>query len=170
MNLYEILGVSIDDPAPKIKARYRQLALQTHPDVAHKIDPLEFTRYAQAYKVLGKPKKRLEYNAECGIQVRPRALKLGHDLHQHLILSHAEALVGGVPLLAFKRYEPCSRCWLAGCARCAGHGLIPVEVTVRVRVPAGTTCAITVFVEGCGGVSEPGGERGHLLVYVSLID
>ena len=170
MNLYQILGVTPDDPDAKIRARYRLLARTTHPDVTKSRDSSEFMRYAEAYKVLSRPDKRQEYNLQHGIDLQPRPLKPGHDLHQRLTISRAEALVGGVFPLSFKRYEPCGRCWLLGCPNCGGHGLIPVEAAVHVRVPAGTQRAITVFVEGGGGVSEPGSRRGDLLVYVSVVD
>ena len=166
MNLYEVLGVAPNDPALKIRARFRLLARATHPDMNNDQPSPEFMRYAQAYKILSIPHKRLEYNAQQGIKLPPRPLKPGHDLYQRLALSTAEALLGGHFSLHFTRYEPCARCWLAGCPRCAENGLLSTRVTVTVRVPAQTQRAITVFVEGAGGVSEPGGHRGHLFVYV----
>ena len=166
MNLYEVLGVAPNDPALKIRARFRLLARATHPDMNNDQPSPEFMRYAQAYKTLSVPHKRLEYNAQQGIRLPPRSLKPGHDLYQRLALSTAEALLGGHFSLHFTRYEPCARCWLAGCPRCAENGLLSTRVTVTVRVPAQTQRAITVFVEGTGGVSEPGGQRGHLFVYI----
>ena len=166
MNLYEILGVAPDDPALKIKAQFRLLARATHPDMNNGQPSLEFMRYAQAYKILSDPHKRLEYNIQQGIKLPPRPLKPGHDLYQRLALSTAEALSGGHFPLHFTRYEPCARCWLAGCPHCAKNGLISTHTTVTVRVPTQTQRAITVFLEGSGGVSEPGGHRGHLFVYV----
>ena len=166
MNLYEVLGVAPDDPTLKIRAQFRLLARATHPDMNNGQPSLEFMRYAQAYKVLTDPHKRLEYNIQQGIKLAPRLLKPGHDLYQRLALSTTEALSGGHFPLHFTRYEPCARCWLAGCPRCAKNGLISTHITVIVRVPAQTQRAITVFLEGSGGVSEPGGHRGHLFVYV----
>jgi DnaJ-class molecular chaperone len=167
---YQILGVSYDDPLPKIRARYRLLVLTRHPDVSAEHDPFEFSTYAEAYKILKNPESRRKYNAELGLRIEARSLRPGYDLHQRLILTHDIAREGGIFPLTFRRDEPCRLCWCVGCFRCNGAGLHTTHVTVDVRVPPNTTQARTVFIAGYGGISEPGGTRGDLLVHLTLTD
>src|SRR5258708_39548153 len=85
---YKILGVLPNAPQRQIRARYWLLALNAHPDQAGDNSDVErFARYAQAYKVLGNPARRREYNQQHRIFVEPRPLKAGHDLYQRLIVS-----------------------------------------------------------------------------------
>src|SRR5579859_3630192 len=164
---YQVLGVSYDDPSAKIKARYRLLARNTHPDAGGADQGGLFTAYAQAYRVLGNADQRERYNESLGILIRPRPLRPGIDLHQRVIVTPEEAERGGDVPLAFVRYEPCSRCWLAGCQSCQGQGLLPTGVQLTISLSAQTRNRAVVFVEGQGGCSEPGGERGNLFVYVT---
>ena len=60
MNLYEILGVPRDAPVTKIRAAYRELAKEHHPDKGG--DPKKFAQIAQAYAVLSKSAKRKHYD------------------------------------------------------------------------------------------------------------
>ncbi len=164
---YRVLGVSYDDPAAKIRARFRLLAFATHPDTGS-VYAEDFARYAQAYRVLGNPVRRQHYNEALGIFVRPRPLQPGQDLYQEIIVSPELAAQGGIVPLAFTRYEPCSLCWLAGCRRCDHQGMIPERVSLDVTVSAGTKRGARIFVEGQGGRTEPGGPRGDLFVYVLI--
>ncbi len=164
---YRILGVSYDDPAEKIKARYRLLAFSTHPDTGS-TETENFARYAQAYRVLGNPVRRQHYNEKLGIFIRPRSLQPGQDLYQQILISPEFADHGGIIPLSFTRYEPCSLCWLAGCRRCDQQGMIPEQVSVDVPISAGTKQGSRIFLEGQGGRSEPGGSRGDLFVYVLI--
>jgi len=79
---YEILGVPRDADEKAIKDAFRQLALKYHPD--RNKDPAaveKFKQIAEAYAVLGDPKKRAEYD------VRGHAAVTGFS---------AEDLFGGV--------------------------------------------------------------------------
>jgi molecular chaperone DnaJ len=61
---YEVLGVARDADAGAIKDAFHQLALRTHPDRNQAPDAEErFKEIAEAYAVLGNPKKRAEYDA-----------------------------------------------------------------------------------------------------------
>ncbi|HEU5486647.1 MAG TPA: DnaJ domain-containing protein, partial [Microlunatus sp.] len=60
---YEILGVPRDASAEQIKKAYRQKAMKLHPDVATEADAGDkFKKVAEAYEVLGDPKKRDLYD------------------------------------------------------------------------------------------------------------
>ncbi len=61
---YEVLGVPRDADAKTIKAAFRDLALQYHPDRNKAADAEEqFKEIAEAYAVLSNPQKRAEYDA-----------------------------------------------------------------------------------------------------------
>ena len=60
---YEILGVARDATPEQIKKAYRQLAMKLHPDVATDAGAGDrFKKVAEAYEVLGDPKKRDLYD------------------------------------------------------------------------------------------------------------
>lgn len=65
-NYYEVLKVSEKASNAEIKSAYRRLARKHHPDVngngAEEKAALEFARIAKAYKILGNPKERAEYD------------------------------------------------------------------------------------------------------------
>lgn len=64
MNYYEILGVTKEATQKEIKASYRKLAKQYHPDVV-KEDPVKTKRMYQiqeAYETLGNEEKRKRYD------------------------------------------------------------------------------------------------------------
>lgn len=65
-NYYELLGVSVDSNAQKIKQAYRNLQKKYHPDVAGQ-EGHEYTlKLNEAYKVLMRENLRKEYDASIG--------------------------------------------------------------------------------------------------------
>jgi curved DNA-binding protein CbpA len=64
-NHYEILGLSQKATAEEIKQRFRALARRWHPDVAKSEDATErFKAINEAYRVLGDPERRANYDSE----------------------------------------------------------------------------------------------------------
>ena len=59
-NLYDILGVSKDATFEEIKAKYKSLAQQHHPDKGG--DPEVFKRIKNAYEILSDPTNRKRYD------------------------------------------------------------------------------------------------------------
>ncbi|URD99075.1 DnaJ domain [Musa troglodytarum] len=57
---YEVLGVPVGASGQEIKAAYRRLALECHPDVGASAD--EFLRVHAAYSTLSDPHKRADYD------------------------------------------------------------------------------------------------------------
>lgn len=80
---YEVLGVSRDAEPKAIKEAFHQLALRYHPDRSKEPDAEErFKEIAEAYAVLGNPKKRAEYDSGgfAGVTgMRPEDLFTGVD-------------------------------------------------------------------------------------------
>ncbi|KAG6476484.1 chaperone protein dnaJ 11, chloroplastic-like [Zingiber officinale] len=59
-SLYEVLGVHTGAKNGEIKAAYRRMALECHPDVGAPAD--EFLRLHAAYATLSNPDKRADYD------------------------------------------------------------------------------------------------------------
>ncbi|XP_042466575.1 chaperone protein dnaJ 11, chloroplastic-like [Zingiber officinale] len=61
-SLYEVLGVPANATNCEIKASYRRLALECHPDVGAPAE--EFLRLHAAYATLADPDKRADYDRQ----------------------------------------------------------------------------------------------------------
>jgi molecular chaperone DnaJ len=149
---YEVLGVDRQATAAEIKAAYRQLALQHHPDrnPGDRAAEERFKEVSMAYAVLGDEAKRAHYDRFGGIAGdlpfgaeadlgkvtdffdavfgdlfgtgRKRAA--GHDLRYTLELTFVEAALGCEKEIHFTRTGDCSVCRGTG-AEGGAAGLTP---------------------------------------------
>ncbi len=110
-NYYVILGVSTDASPREIKAAYRKLAKQLHPDSSGK-DSREFVDLQEAYAVLSDPKRREAYDRELWedrgtripVEVRPGAR---HATIEPLVGPHSRRRVEEVFLTrSFETFSP----------------------------------------------------------------
>ena len=151
---YEVLGVERQASAAEIKAAYRRLALQHHPDrnPGDRAAEDKFKEISQAYAVLGDEEKRAHYDrfgaaasdlpfgGEPDLRVvtdffdaifgdlfgtgRKRAA--GQDLRYTLELDFAEAALGCEKEIRFTRTGDCASCRGTG-AEGGAAGLEPCE-------------------------------------------
>jgi molecular chaperone DnaJ len=180
---YEVLGLDREASASEIKAAYRRLALQYHPD-RNPGDPSaeeKFKEVSVAYAVLGDESKRAHYDrfgaaandlpfgAEADLDTvvsffdaifgdlfgtgRKRAA--GHDLRYTLELSFEEAALGCEKEISFTRSADCSSCRGTG-AEGGATGLSPCsrcEGQGTLRQKAGLFAARREC-PACGGSGE----------------
>ena len=67
-NAYQILGVAPDAPIAEIKARYRELSTQWHPDRNKSPEAGHtFATISEAYSVLSDPHKRAELDSKISL-------------------------------------------------------------------------------------------------------
>jgi molecular chaperone DnaJ len=136
-DLYEILGVRRDASQAEIKASYRRLARELHPDVnGNPAEQERFKEIAGAYEILSDPTKRRRYDefGVAGPQGAPFAdiqdlfdmffgggsvgrtrgprsrARRGEDLRIGVLLSLKEAAFGVPQELEVERLDRCGRC------------------------------------------------------------
>jgi DnaJ-class molecular chaperone len=159
--LYDILGVEPDAPPEKIRAIYRLRSREAYPHREGIGDEELQKQLNEAYGILKDPEKRRDYNEQMRLPANPRPLKPGKPSYQEIRVSnqHANRPVS----YTFSRWEPCSRCWGEGCTRCRGRGKTLEAASLTVTIPPG---ASRHLIEGQGIITEPGGSRGDLILYV----
>lgn len=130
--LYATLGISQSADLSTIRAAYKRLAFDSHPD-RNPDDPSAQERFvvlSEAHDVLADSEKRRDYDAfgEAALAkgFEAASTRIGPlDLHVQMVLDPAVAQRGGTVRLTVKRKRPCTSC--AGrepraCGRCAGSG------------------------------------------------
>ncbi len=149
---YAILGIRKDASEQEIKAAYRKLAKEYHPDVNKDYEEL-FKEINEAYSVLSDKEKREEYdnllinpdenkirNFTEYIQEfinsifngeREQKPKKGEDIRLKLFLSIEEAYLGTSKEIEYEKWIPCPECNAKGyigepdkvkCEACEGTG------------------------------------------------
>jgi molecular chaperone DnaJ len=180
---YEVLGVDRQASAGEIKAAYRRLALQYHPDRNPDDSAAEekFKEVSVAYAVLGDDTKRAHYDrfgslagdlpfgreADLSTVVNffdavfgdlfgtGRKRAAGHDLRYTLELDFEEAALGCEKEITFTRSADCSRCRGTG-AEGGAAGLVPCsrcEGQGTLRQKAGLFAG-KLECPACGGAGE----------------
>jgi molecular chaperone DnaJ len=156
-DLYEILGVRRDASQNEIRASYRRLARELHPDVnANPDDQERFKEITGAYEILSDPSKRRRYDEfgsagpqgepftdiqdlfdmffGGGFGGRPRGprsrSRRGEDLRVTAVLSFRASVFGEQRDLKIER--------LAACDRCGGDGAEPGTSPIACRTCGGT--------------------------------
>jgi molecular chaperone DnaJ len=156
-DLYEILGVRRDASPNEIRAAYRKLARELHPDVnADPADQERFKEITGAYEILSDPSKRRRYDEfgsagpqgapftdiqdlfdmffGGGFGGRPRGprsrSRRGEDLRVRVMLSFRASVFGEQRDLEIER--------LVACDRCGGNGAEPGTSPIACRTCGGT--------------------------------
>jgi len=141
---YQVLGVSPNARADEIKRAYRQLARRYHPDISGDDTSGTFRAAAEAYEVLGHPRRRHEYDAVCA-SARLAADDEWRADEIAIDFPSIDALLDRMRLAFFGPLEPPP-------ALSAEIVLTPHEAffgtVVPLRVPVRTVC------ETCGGRGE----------------
>lgn len=79
-SLYDVLGIAAAASGSEIKAAYRRLARECHPDVSQRASGDEFMKVHAAYATLSDPEKRADYDRKmAGIWRRHPAPPPGSD-------------------------------------------------------------------------------------------
>lgn len=174
-NYYEILGVDKKATADEIKAAYRKLAKQYHPDL-HPGDAAaaeKFKEINEANETLSDAQKRAAYDYELehpgmggfggggggfsgfGGGGGTAQSKVGEDIQKEMTLSFMDAAKGCRKTISYMRNAPCETCKGTGakdgtayktCSRCNGKGVVQsVQNTVFGRTIRQGVCP------DCGG-------------------
>ncbi len=185
---YRVLGVSPGATSQEIRAAYRRLAKQFHPD-ANPDDPRAEGRFKQitaAYQVLGDSATRRHYDrAGAGGEPEPAppadeatagtTRKRGsRHVKVRLHLTIEEACRGGMKKVRYPRSTVCVVCGGSGvngqdggeCRACSGGGVVKVEHTVKVTYPAGIRPDETLTIVGVGHADKARAAAGDLSVTV----
>ncbi|MFQ5709898.1 MAG: DnaJ domain-containing protein [bacterium] len=169
-NYYIILGVKADATHEEIKAAYRRLAKELHPDRSGKENP-QFLEVQEAYTVVGDRKKRRQYDREIQATHIPVAVKRGaHSPIEAITPTQKPSVFEEVFITrSFEPYTPSfeeifHRLWRNFTGRDRPKGERPESLTVevpltqeqarrggyaRVMIPVHSTCPMC---HGSGGI------------------
>jgi DnaJ-class molecular chaperone len=171
---YELLGVPPSASESEIKAAYRRLALQFHPDSGQPGDVDRFREIQEAYETLSDPEKRRAYDRPRSPAV-PVSWTGGFEeplapfreifarpprvppAELDIALSAREAAVGGEAVLEIAKDVDCRECGGSGfgfygwCPTCRGEGVVRMSERIRFRIPAGAESGDVVQARGGDG-------------------
>ncbi len=184
--LYETLGLKPGASPEEVRAAYRKLAKQTHPD-ANPEDPGSeelFKKVADAYRILSNPASRSHYDRAAGFRSpEPNATsseketrpELSRDVNVRLHLTLAQACQGGRRELKIPRKTPCPKCngngftsWGEACQTCSHSGVIKKTSSVEVAYPAGVRTGSRLKFSAYGHRFPPDNISGDLIVEIVL--
>jgi molecular chaperone DnaJ len=176
LRYYEVLGLSPGASESEIKAAYRRLARQFHPDTGQPGDVARFREVQEAYDTLSDAEKRRRYDSArtetvpvswtggfedplpSFREVSPR-VRREPPAHLDIVLSEQEAARGGEVILEIARDSDCPECAGTGfgfygwCPRCSGEGIVRVRERIRFRVPRGADSGDVVLARAPSGAS-----------------
>lgn len=193
MSLYDELQVTRGASPDELKAAWRRLAREHHPD-RNPDDPGAAERLARinaAYAVLSDPERRRAYDrygedaasaffdpslVEPSVRPAPptpRAVERGEDLDVELLLDRKVARNGGGVAVTVREPRTCPTCGGTGwrragraCSKCEA-GIIPGIGPYRIGVPAGLVNGQVLRAAGYGSAGRgKGAEPGDLFVKV----
>lgn len=160
MSYYERLGVPTGASESEIKAAYRRLALQFHPDSGQPGDVERFREVQEAYEILSDPERRRHYDGARSHAV-PVSWTGGFEepipafrevfarpprvapVELEIVLSEREAARGGEAVLEVAKDVDCGECRGTGfgfygwCPSCRGERVVRARDRIRFRIPAG---------------------------------
>jgi DnaJ-class molecular chaperone len=160
VSYYGLLQVSSDASEIEIKAAYRRLARQYHPDSGQPGDVERFREIQQAYETLSDAERRRAYDRTRSHAVpvswtggfeeplapfrevfaRPRPVPA---VELDIVLSEDEAARGGDAVLEIAKDIDCPECGGSGfgfygwCPGCRGEGSVLARERIRFRIPSG---------------------------------
>ena len=174
MKYYELLGVSSSASESEIKAAYRRLARQFHPDSGQPGDVSRFRDIQEAYETLSDPDRRRTYDS-----ARSHALPVSwtggfeeplpafHEIFARppraapaeldIVLSEGEAARGGEVVLEIAKDATCRECGGNGfgfygwCSGCRGEGVVRARERIRFRIPSGAQSGDLVLARAADG-------------------
>ncbi|EPS65792.1 hypothetical protein M569_08986, partial [Genlisea aurea] len=105
MNAYDVLGVSRTSSFAEIKASFRNLAKETHPDLARsRIDVNRFIRIVAAYEILSDTTRRAQYDIHLARSQRSSKQNAAANLKYNFYKSSSNEVVDAVEWLTWYRY------------------------------------------------------------------
>jgi DnaJ-class molecular chaperone len=176
LRYYELLGVSSGASESEIKAAYRRLAREFHPDSGRPGDVERFRELQEAYETLSDPEKRRRYDRAPGDTVpvswtggfeetlapfrevfaRPRREA---PAELDIVVNEGEAARGGEAVLEIAKDLDCRDCGGTGfgfygwCHGCRGEGVVRAHERLRFRIPAGAESGEVVLARARDGSS-----------------
>ncbi|KAE8669818.1 Molecular chaperone Hsp40/DnaJ family protein isoform 4 [Hibiscus syriacus] len=176
---YATLGVPKSTSGKEIKAAYRRLSRQYHPDVNKEPEATEkFKEISTAYET--NPFDLYETFFGSSMGGFPGMDQAGFRTSRRSTFSKGDDIRGQVmrteqtPFGMFSQVSVCPNCGGDGeiisknCRKCSGKGCISVKKTIKVKVPPGFSAGSILRVAGEGDAGPKGGLPGDLYVYLDV--